>query len=244
MPKPWITGPVELLHHAAEHLSAGSAFDHRMAFISIDNAVEVTIRTYLGLPRRARGTDGPSRKQLSEAAGSFPDLLDLLEKHAGSKIAGIELADIEWFHRIRNTLYHEGNGVTVSREDVDSYFQIAKLLFEQLFDEKLPEKESQPHTAIGEIIVTSAKMQQALNRLYQSIDTEHSDRPPNAKQALAALVNANVLSQSDADKILAAAHVRNNAAHSAGKIDLGEVQKANKTLSYFLAAMEPGHGSV
>jgi len=62
--------------------------------ISIDNAVELAIRTYLGLPRRVRGTDGPPRRELESASG-FPDLLDLLEKYGGDKLSGIELGDIE-----------------------------------------------------------------------------------------------------------------------------------------------------
>src|SRR5258706_2191475 len=97
--KPWVSGPKELLDHAIEHLPLGSAFDHRIALISIDNAVELMIKTFLGLPERARGTPGPSRKELELAGQSFPDLLDLLEKHAADKIQGFELGDIEWYHR-------------------------------------------------------------------------------------------------------------------------------------------------
>ena len=73
--------PRELLEHADTHLRGDSAFDYRIAFISIDNAVEVMVRTFLGLPRRARGREGPSRKAF-EAASDLPDLRDLLEEHA------------------------------------------------------------------------------------------------------------------------------------------------------------------
>ncbi|MDO9069613.1 MAG: hypothetical protein Q7W05_14320, partial [Deltaproteobacteria bacterium] len=59
---------------------------------------------------------------------------DLFEKHAKSKINGIDLGDIDWFHRLRNTLYHDGNGITVEPEKVDSYLQIARVLFDSLFD--------------------------------------------------------------------------------------------------------------
>ena len=50
MKNPWIDGPRELLQHAIDHLTQGDDFDRRVAMISIDNAVELTIKTYLGLP--------------------------------------------------------------------------------------------------------------------------------------------------------------------------------------------------
>jgi hypothetical protein len=130
--KPWLAGPIELLEHADSHISGIKAFDHRIAFISIDNAVELMIRTFLSLPKRARGRDGPARKQL-EAASGFPDLLDLLEEHADDLIRGIALGDIEWFHRIRNNLYHEGNGITVDVEHLKTYRAVAGILFQNLF---------------------------------------------------------------------------------------------------------------
>ena len=118
--KPWISGPKELLKHAVKHMNSGSAFDNRIAFISIDNAVELMIKTFLGLPKRIRKIEGPSRRKLDDASNSFPDLLDLLEEHASELLEEINLEDIEWYHRLRNTLYHDGNGVTVDKEKVDS----------------------------------------------------------------------------------------------------------------------------
>ena len=102
--------------------------------ISIDNAVELSIKTYLGLPRRARGSKGPSRKELDTASESFPALLDLLQSHAADKLVGLSLDDIEWYHRLRNQLYHSGNGITVEMAKVETYLELATALFESLFD--------------------------------------------------------------------------------------------------------------
>src|ERR1017187_9593494 len=78
--RPWISGPKEHLEHAVGHLSGATSFDYRIAMISIDNAVELAIKTYLQLPKRVRGTEGPSRKQFDEKSRSFQDVLDLLEQ--------------------------------------------------------------------------------------------------------------------------------------------------------------------
>ena len=151
--KPWTSGPSELLEHARSHLQARTPFDCRIAMISVDNAVELAIRTYLGLPKRVRGKDGPSRREL-EAAIGFPDLLDLLEKFGGDKLAGIELGDIEWYHRLRNTLYHDGNGVTVDPDKVDAYNQVAHLLFQNLFEAVvIPEAEAPATTLLGDFVL-------------------------------------------------------------------------------------------
>lgn len=133
MSNPWTDGPRELIQHAVDHLGLGGDFDRRIAMISVDNAVELMIKTYLGLPERARGTKGPGRKELETASESFPALLDMLQTYASSKIVGLSLDDIEWYHRLRNQLYHSGNGITVERSKVETYLQLSITLFENFF---------------------------------------------------------------------------------------------------------------
>lgn len=103
--------------------------------ISVDNAVELAVKTYLELPERAYGSKGPSRRDLEAAIESFPSLLDLLNQRAGARLTGVDPGDVERYHRLRNQLYHSGNGITVERARVEAYFQIALTLFENLFGE-------------------------------------------------------------------------------------------------------------
>lgn len=134
---PWSEGPKELLQHAVGHLTLNGDFDRRIAMISIDNAVELMIKTFLGLPKRKAGTKRPARKQLDEASNSFPALLDLLDEFAGDRLTGVSLDEIEWYHRIRNQLYHAGNGITVDTARVQTYLSLAKTLFQNLFETDL-----------------------------------------------------------------------------------------------------------
>lgn len=135
MQSTWASGAIELLRHADSHLDLNTAFDKRIAFISIDNSVETMIRTFLSLPKSKSGIK-VTRQEIEEAGNSFPKLLALLTKHASDKLVGIDDADIEHYHRIRNTLYHDGTGLSVDDQYIMAYRGIAGVLLENLFNSK------------------------------------------------------------------------------------------------------------
>ena len=102
---PWASGPGEILKHGISLLREDTDTNRRLAIISIDNAVELMMKTYLGLPKRITGLD-ITRKDYQDFSESFPKLLNALEKYASDKILSIDLGELEWFHRLRNQLYH------------------------------------------------------------------------------------------------------------------------------------------
>jgi hypothetical protein len=57
----WASGAIELNRHADSHIHLETAFDRRIAFISIDNSVETTIRTFLSLPVSKSGIKVPHK---------------------------------------------------------------------------------------------------------------------------------------------------------------------------------------
>jgi len=141
---PWASGPAELLRHGLSLLADDTDSNRRLAMIAIDNSVELMLRTYLELPRRVTGLK-ISRQGLQEISDSFPRLLDAIEVNASDKLAGIDLGEIEWYHRLRNQLYHQGNGLTVERDKVDVYAGLARVLFANLFGAEVsPRADSRP----------------------------------------------------------------------------------------------------
>jgi hypothetical protein len=159
--KPWISGPRELLVHGIQHIDLNTGFDYRIAMISIDNSVELMIKTHLGLPKRISKIEGITRKKYEEITSTFPNLLDGIEEFSGDKLNGIDLGDIEWFHRLRNQLYHDGNGITVEKEKVEAYAEIAKILFGNLFGIEIEEtgNENLHHSLVGEFIKEWANLE-------------------------------------------------------------------------------------
>jgi len=159
--RPWVSGPHELLHHGLHLLKDDSDLNRRLALIAIDNAVELIIRTFLSLPRRVTGV-GLSRKGYEDIADSFPKLLDALEQHAGQRIDGIDLGDIEWYHRLRNQLYHQGSGLTVEREKVEVYASVATLLFKNLFGVEIGAPRTPDTDRIGRFLAAWVQIERAL----------------------------------------------------------------------------------
>ena len=133
----WAQGPRELLDHAYGHLSIGEGFDCRIAFISVDNAVEVMIKTYLSFgDKKSELSNSPGNDSKLDKFVTFPKLLEMLQKVAADKIVGLNLEEIQHFHGIRNHLYHTF-GLSVESSVVEAYAQIAKALYENLFESSL-----------------------------------------------------------------------------------------------------------
>jgi hypothetical protein len=74
--QPWASGPGEILRHGLELLNKDRDTNRRLAMISIDNAVELMVKTYFGLPKRITGLT-ITRKELQEIGESFPNLLEV-----------------------------------------------------------------------------------------------------------------------------------------------------------------------
>jgi hypothetical protein len=204
---PWATGPGEILRHGLDLLQRDSDVNRRLAMISIDNAVELMIKTYLGLPKRITGL-AISRKAYDESAQSFPKLLDALETYAADKINGIDLGEIEWYHRLRNELYHQGNGLTVERDKVEVYAELSNLLFENLFGFRLVEPEDDRTKLLGDFMAAWIDFERVLAPLQSGMM-----RPRAPLDSIRRLRADAVVSDAELAEIDAIRRVRNEAIH-------------------------------
>jgi hypothetical protein len=174
---PWASGPGELLRHGLSLLQKDNDSNRRIAMICIDNSVELMIKTFLGLPKRITGIT-ITRKDYSEMSESFPKLLDGLEEYATDKIKGIDLGEIEWFHRLRNELYHQGNGLTVERTNAEVYAEIANLLFLNLFGFKLIEDKEDKTDLLGKFMNSWIQFERMTKDMSFVLDDNEKIRMP------------------------------------------------------------------
>jgi hypothetical protein len=151
---PWQNGPAELIGQALDHLHANTDFDLRIAFLLLDVGVETLFKTYLTIPDKVTGIKGAFTKRKKAAEGTLPHkptqepepiiTMDTDPKFHDLVMAVSELvpdqtiklkydwSHIEFYHGLRNKLYHQGNGITVTPEQVKGYAVLAVDLLKDL----------------------------------------------------------------------------------------------------------------
>jgi hypothetical protein len=220
---PWASGPGEILNHALALLKKDSNTNRRLAMISVDNAVELMVKTFLGLPKRVNQLQ-ITRKEFEECAESFPRLIDALEKHAADRLQGIDLGEIEWYHRLRNQLYHQGNGLIVERDKVEVYAELAKIMFSNLFGFDLVEPELDGSNVVGAFLTEWVELEKLLNQRAKPADMQ-AHFP--TLDMVGRLQQHGDLLQIEGDEISSLRRLRNEVVH--GKADYAAITKADGT---------------
>jgi len=206
MEETWASGSLELLRHADSHIQLDTAFDSRIAFISVDNSVETSIRTFLSLPEKISGVKF-QRKEVEEAGNSFPKMIDLLFNKSRSKLAGLDDGDIEHYHRIRNQLYHNGTGLGVDRRYLDAYRQIAAVLLNNLFGVKADPKGAE--ATLENLILLFNEVETLVRKTFEDsgVDTGHTFKWEMA-------MREGVLEMEDINQLTELRIIRNTQVHS------------------------------
>lgn len=207
--QPWATGPQEILDHAMTLLDQDTDTNRRLAMILIDNAVEQMVKTYLSLPKRVTGLSIP-RKRRDEASQSFPLLLDLLDEVGADKLDGVDLGLIEWYHRQRNQLYHEGFGLTVARDSVDIYSVLSKTLFSNLFGFELDVAQV-AENPLGEMLSLWNRIEAGILSLAEKEGLVNSVSDRKRPQAL--LYEYARISDDETDELVELRELRNQIVH-------------------------------
>ena len=151
--RPWLKGAMELLEHAIYHYRLGSATDFRFAMIHVDNSVELAGRLYLKMEVRIQDSLPPN--EVKEVERYFDKLL----KHLSSQLAldNLTKSSIEYFHNIRNNLYHNGNGISVDPTIVVAYITTAIRLLDQMYGLKVAFPEQMQEAELVDSIVSTSE---------------------------------------------------------------------------------------
>ncbi len=219
----WITGPIELINHGLAHLKEGKEFDLRIGMISVDNAVELAIKTYLSLHRRELGI---KREDLNKSMRNFPALLDAIQNHANQYVSLEELDQIEQFHRLRNSLYHEGNGITVEKKVLEVYAALVNNLISRLFNIEIIDLIKSPDVQfklIGEFLSNWASLENKLRDISP-------ESKPFPLSILSSLQRQNRISDSFMNKFSVLIKFRNELVYGVGEPSIDELKMALRKL--------------
>lgn len=132
--QPWQSGPTELFKFALENFRQPDEINRRISFLLFDIGVETLFKTYLTLPEEVTKTPLPYAERKKYTNGQFHDLLRGIRLAAHTKINETDLNHVEFYHNIRNNLYHQGNGITVRQDHVNGYATTATTLLKQLLE--------------------------------------------------------------------------------------------------------------
>jgi hypothetical protein len=134
--KPWATRPFELITHGEIHFRRGSDYDRRLALVSFDNAVEVSVTTYLTLKPIQRDGREYDKSDVAKWLRNYHTKLDFfLEENANRGLPEHQSKDvIVWYHDQRNEQYHGGSSGVPEQATLDGIRQSALWVFSVLFD--------------------------------------------------------------------------------------------------------------
>jgi hypothetical protein len=134
--RPWTKGPFELIVHAEQHFINGDDYDRRVAMIGFDNSIEVSITTYLSINPIQRGNRQYSQQDVGKWLRNYHTKLEFyyLELNSRKHSELFELADVLYYHDIRNRMYHGGNPGIPELENLENLRRAAIWIFSELFE--------------------------------------------------------------------------------------------------------------
>lgn len=131
--RPWQQGPAEMIRMAIVYGRSDDDFYNRVSFLMIDVGVEITLKVFISLPSDVTGLNSSYTKKCEATQGSFYKLIQFIKESVGDRLSGDILDEVLYYHsNIRNKLYHEGYGITVSRHTVQRYAELAVIILQEL----------------------------------------------------------------------------------------------------------------
>ena len=120
--KPWQAMPSRIISLALAHAEQTTDFDHQLAFLLLDVGVETSLKTYL------------INRKIDVEKIVFPELLKRVRDEIAKNNLQLPLDDIQYFHNVRNKLYHEGDGVKPTKDNLKRYSELAVNLLKILLN--------------------------------------------------------------------------------------------------------------
>lgn len=135
--KPWAWGPFEVLVHGEMHYRVGEDLDRRIAMVGFDNAIELSITTYLTLNPIQRGNRTYPKNDVQQWLDNFHTRVEFFFKECETRsvVAVSKSDEMIWYHEVRNGQYHVGGATIPQRRELDGVRGAALEVFSVLFEE-------------------------------------------------------------------------------------------------------------
>lgn len=175
--KPWARKAFELIYHAETHWNIKDDYDKRLALISFDNAIEVSISLYLGLNPVQRSGKSYPNADVDNWLKNYHTKLDFYFSEI--KTRGLPIVfdnpTIVWLHDQRNEIYHGNTSGVPAESTVVEIRSAALWVFSVLFE--CPDVER----LLAESIANSDKYEHRLKNQFYGEEKEKT-LPQNLNQ--------------------------------------------------------------
>jgi hypothetical protein len=133
---PWALGPFEIILHAEMHYRVGDDLDRRIAIVGFDNAIELSIHTYLSLHPIQRQNRTYPKTDVEKWLDNFHSKVEFfINEVTTRKLAVVcDQAKFVWYHEVRNGQYHVGGATIPQARELDGIREAAMWVFSVLFE--------------------------------------------------------------------------------------------------------------
>lgn len=174
---PWQITAKKLIYFASKFKNTNDEFERQVGYLLLDVGVETLFRVFitqpgieakLGYAKRdkiAKGTVEKATIQRDEITLSgfdelaFHKLTDAVNQIAGEKVNNDDLKKVEYFHNIRNKIYHLGDGIVPNKEHFVEYLELAQSLLNILLGVARENQEQEKNEVSKKIIFTGGRPQ-------------------------------------------------------------------------------------
>jgi len=156
---PWKYFPEKFIRFANQFKYSNDEFERIIGYLILDVGVETLFKVYVLMtnsdtikyPEReaiAQGTMGKdkipdSRTTIADFdTANFHKLVETVKRLSDSKIGDEDIKKAEYFHKLRNNIYHQGVKSAPPKKDFEEYLQLAERLLATLLNTDKPTKET------------------------------------------------------------------------------------------------------
>jgi len=143
--EPWMVKPFELILHGEIHRLSGTDYDKRLALISFDNSIEVSISSYLCLPSSLKKYP---KEFINTWLRNFQRKLLFIEEYLRREKNYQEgdvkklKEELQWLHTERNKQYHESSSSIPDENTLEKMREKAIWAFSTLFEIQVSDVEN------------------------------------------------------------------------------------------------------
>lgn len=193
--KPWARKAFELIYHAETHWVIKDDYDKRLALISFDNAIEVSISLYLGLNPVQRSGKSYAKAEVEKWTKNYHTKIDFYLAEVEQRGLPIVFGQktIVWLHDQRNEIYHGSSSGIPEEATIIDIRSVALWVFSVLFE--YPDIE----TILAESIANSDKYEHCPKNQFYDEEQEKAKQPNLNPEQLNSLTVATLAGKWDED---------------------------------------------